>query len=142
MLTENDPSRERDGAPCQTCGACCAFSGDWPRFTLEDDDAIERLPAALVADDGHGMRCHGDRCAALVGEVGLWTACAVYVHRPDVCRACEPGDEACRMARRHFGLDELPAVGDGDGLPRRRGLGGGSGQGLEVLEDAGDQPLA
>ena len=32
----------------------------------------------------------------------------VYAHRPDVCRACEPGDDACSMARRRFGLAELP----------------------------------
>lgn len=50
------------------------------------------------------MRCHGDRCAALVGAVGQTTRCAVYAARPDVCHACMAGDDACRMARRHFGL--------------------------------------
>jgi len=50
------------------------------------------------------MRCEGDRCAALVGDVGIATSCAIYTVRPDVCRACVPGDDACEMARRRFGL--------------------------------------
>ena len=35
----------------------------------------------------------------------------VFVHavRPDVCRACQPGDEACLIARRRFGLGDLAA---------------------------------
>jgi Fe-S-cluster containining protein len=52
------------------------------------------------------MRCTGDRCAALVGTVGQSTSCAIHPVRPDVCRACSPGDPECREARRHFGLDE------------------------------------
>lgn len=50
------------------------------------------------------MRCEGHRCAALVGEVGIATACAVYEVRPEVCRACLPGDDECRTARSRFGL--------------------------------------
>jgi Fe-S-cluster containining protein len=89
---------------CQTCGACCSFSAEWPRFSLESDADLELIPDAYV-DSGLGrMRCSGDRCAALVGEVGIATACAVYSVRPDVCRACMPGDEACKTARRHFNL--------------------------------------
>jgi|GEM_PF-3617121 len=22
---------------CQTCGACCSYSSEWPRFTMESD---------------------------------------------------------------------------------------------------------
>lgn len=96
----------RDAAddPCRACGACCAYSADWPRFSLEDDAAIARIPAAYVDDDRGAMRCHGDRCSALDGTVGVATACAVYAARPDVCRDCVPGDDACRIARRAFGL--------------------------------------
>lgn len=91
-------------AMCRACGACCSFSRDWPRFSLEDDADLARIPRALV-DNAHGrMRCDGDRCAALRGEVGVATSCVVYEVRPEVCRACEPGDEACRMARARFGL--------------------------------------
>ncbi len=53
------------------------------------------------------MRCDGNRCSALVGDVGVATSCAVYDRRPDVCKACMPGDDACRMARQHYGLDAL-----------------------------------
>ncbi|HEX6958082.1 MAG TPA: YkgJ family cysteine cluster protein [Ferrovibrio sp.] len=90
---------------CQSCGACCAVSRDWPRFSLEDDAALARIPAAFVDDERGRMRCDGDRCSALNGRVGEATSCAVYAMRPDVCRACSPGDDACLMARRHFGFE-------------------------------------
>lgn len=91
-------------APCQSCGACCAYSREWPRFSTEDDAALALIPCAYVDDGGAAMRCIGNRCVALIGEVGVSTSCAVYAVRPDVCRACEPDDEACRLARRQFGL--------------------------------------
>ena len=50
------------------------------------------------------MRCEGDRCSALLGEIGVATACVIYADRPDVCRACLPGDDSCLMARHRFGL--------------------------------------
>jgi uncharacterized protein len=98
------PAHLTDVSICQACGACCAYSRDWPRFTTETEAEIARVPAELVDDDLARIRCHGDRCSALVGEVGVSTSCAIYSVRPDVCRACEPGDEACAMARQRFGL--------------------------------------
>lgn len=98
---------------CRSCGACCAFSAAWPRFTTEDDADLDRIPVAFVADDQTGMRCRGDRCSALVGAVGASTSCAVYAVRPDVCRACEPGDDACRMARERFGMPPLALASAG-----------------------------
>ena len=92
------------GFDCQSCGACCSTSAEWPRFSLESDEVLARIPEALVDDALGRMRCEGDRCAALSGQVGKHTACTIYDIRPDVCRACEPGDEACLIARRHFGL--------------------------------------
>jgi len=89
-------------ALCQSCGACCAYSAEWPRFTLEPDEQIDRLPEAFVATGG--MRCEGDRCLALQGEIGVATACTVYADRPDVCRACMPGDPECLMARTRYGF--------------------------------------
>jgi Fe-S-cluster containining protein len=89
---------------CQACGACCSYSKEWPRFSLESDADLDRIPRAFVDDEGGRMRCNGNRCSALVGEVGTSTACTVYGVRPDVCRACLPGDDACLMARRHFNL--------------------------------------
>lgn len=96
-------------SPCQSCGACCAFSRTWPRFTIEDDEDIDRIPRYLVNDEGTGMRCNGDRCAALDGRVGVATACSAYEVRPAVCRECQPGDEECLTARRKHGLGPLPA---------------------------------
>ncbi|WP_088346857.1 MULTISPECIES: YkgJ family cysteine cluster protein [Rhodomicrobium] len=90
---------------CQSCGACCAFSQEWPRFTLESDAELDLIPADFVNASLSGMRCEGDRCVALQGEIGKSTACGIYGLRPDVCRACQPGDDACRMARARYGLD-------------------------------------
>jgi uncharacterized protein len=77
---------------------------------MEDEDVLGRIPRDLVDDSRNGMRCHGDRCAALVGEVGVKTGCVIYGQRPDVCRACEPGDAACQIARDRFGLPRLRAI--------------------------------
>jgi len=96
-------------SPCNTCGACCSYSAAWPRFTIEDDDALDRLPADLVDDSLAGMRCHGKRCAALTGSVGVATSCSIYADRPEVCRECQPGDEACNIAREAHGLPMLAA---------------------------------
>jgi Fe-S-cluster containining protein len=95
-------------SPCRSCGACCSYSREWPRFSLEDDATLALIPRAYVDDGEAAMRCNGDRCAALVGEVGVGTSCAVYDVRPDVCRACDPGDDACAMARHRFGMESLP----------------------------------
>ncbi|MDX8482593.1 YkgJ family cysteine cluster protein [Mesorhizobium sp. VK24D] len=101
---------------CQSCGACCAYSADWPRFSTEEDAELDLIPEDLVAADQSGMRCEGGRCAALRGEVGKGTACAIYDARPHVCRACMPGGDDCLMAREMYGLAlELPIsplVGD------------------------------
>jgi Fe-S-cluster containining protein len=88
-----------DSGPCQGCGACCSHARAWPRFTLETDAEIALIPEALVSADGSGMRCEGERCAALAGTIGRATACTIYAVRPIVCRDCLPGDEACTMAR-------------------------------------------
>jgi uncharacterized protein len=89
---------------CQACGACCAYSAEWPRFSLENEADLERIPRVYVDDGGGRMRCEGDRCAALTGEIGVATSCAIYAVRPQVCHACVPGDGACRTARRSFNL--------------------------------------
>ncbi|MGA7433767.1 MAG: YkgJ family cysteine cluster protein [Xanthobacteraceae bacterium] len=101
---------ELSSASCQSCGACCSFSAEWPRFSLESEADIGRIPSALVDDARGRMRCDGDRCAALVGEVGVAASCAIYDRRPDVCKACMPGDDACRTARRHFGIYAPPSM--------------------------------
>ena len=92
---------------CQDCGACCAYSPEWPRFSLEDDETLARIPPAFVDATGGRMRCEGDRCSALAGQVGRATACTIYAVRPIVCRDCLPGDDACSMARERWGLPPL-----------------------------------
>jgi len=93
--------------PCQSCGACCAYSQNWPRFTIEDDAALDLIPAKYVNDRQAGMRCDGNRCTALSGTIGAATSCLIYAVRPEVCRTCLPGDVECNMARRKHGLSEI-----------------------------------
>ena len=92
---------------CQSCGACCSYSQNWPRFSIEDDDALALIPEKFVNARQSGMRCDGDRCSALMGDVGVTTSCAIYAARPEVCRICLPGDVECNMARRRHGLSEI-----------------------------------
>ncbi|TDQ82350.1 hypothetical protein A8950_2173 [Dongia mobilis] len=92
---------------CQTCGACCATDAAWPRFSLEDEADLALIPPDLVKPDGSGMACEGDRCKALAGEIGRATTCTIYGLRPDVCRLCQPGDDACAIARTRHGLTPL-----------------------------------
>ena len=94
-------------SPCTSCGACCAYDAEWPRFWTETDDEIAAIPPNLVNEEGTGMACDDNRCAALVGLVGEATHCSIYAVRPEVCRSCIPGDEACNMAREAWGLDPL-----------------------------------
>ena len=105
-----------EASPCQACGACCSYSSNWPRFTIEDDAALDLIPEKFVNDRLSGMRCDGDRCSALTGKVGVGTACGIYEIRPDVCRTCMPGDPECAMARRRHGLPVLEAAPDESGL--------------------------
>jgi uncharacterized protein len=101
-MTEADAS-----ALCTACGACCDTSDRWPRFSTEDDAALDLIPAALVHASLSRMRCDGNRCSALVGIVGADTRCSIYAIRPDVCRACVPGDDACHIARRARGMPDI-----------------------------------
>jgi hypothetical protein len=93
--------------PCQPCGACCAYSANWPRFSIEDDAALALIPEHLVNARQSGMRCDGDRCCALAGKIGVATSCTIHAVRPEVCRTCMPGDVECAMARKRWGLPAL-----------------------------------
>jgi hypothetical protein len=87
---------------CRDCGACCAYSDSWPAFIGDGDGA--GIPEELV-DFEHGrMLCHGNRCAALVGEIGRQAHCSVYADRPLVCREFQAGSDDCIMVRRSFNL--------------------------------------
>ena len=47
-----------DSALCQSCGACCSYSKEWPRFSTEPDADLDRIPLALVDDyaGAHALR--------------------------------------------------------------------------------------
>jgi Fe-S-cluster containining protein len=94
-------------SPCPACGACCSYSQNWPRFTTEDDAALDLIAEKSVNEKLSGMRCDGDRCSALSGRIGVATSCTIYAVRPEVCRTCMPGDAECEMARRRHGLPAL-----------------------------------
>ncbi|MDO9416396.1 YkgJ family cysteine cluster protein [Pararhizobium sp.] len=96
---------------CQTCGACCNYSSEWPRFSLETDEELALIPLEYVAADESGMRCEDNRCSALDGKIGTFTACKIHPVRPQVCRTCMPGDVECLMARKAL----LEAGGDNAG---------------------------
>src|ERR1700674_2293785 len=91
-------------SPCQACGACFSCSSNWPRFTTEDDAALDLIPEKFVNEKLSGMRCDCDRCSACAGRIGVATSCGIYADRPEVCRTCMPGDVECAMARRRHGL--------------------------------------
>jgi hypothetical protein len=95
--------RRRD-PDCLACGACCAYSESWPAFIGEGDGA--GIPDELIDFERQRMLCHGDRCAALAGEIGRRARCSVYENRPLVCREFQAGSEDCVMVRRSF---DLPA---------------------------------
>jgi hypothetical protein len=104
--TKNDSAVYAE-SPCQGCGACCSYSSNWPRFTTEDDAALDLIPEKFVNEKLSGMRCDGERCSALSGKIGVAVSCVVYTVRPEVCRTCMPGDAECAMARRRHGLPVL-----------------------------------
>src|SRR5438477_13153952 len=87
-------------SPCQACGACFSYPQNSPRFTVEDDAALELIPERSVNERLSGMRCDGDRCSALSGKVGEATSCLIYAMRPEVCRHCLRGDVECAMDRK------------------------------------------
>ena len=105
----SQPVQSESSSPCTTCGACCSYSAEWPRFSTEDDEALARIPEALVAENLSGMRCDGERCMALDGKIGVATRCTIYADRPQVCRDCQPGDEECQMARARYGFPPIAA---------------------------------
>lgn len=103
-----------DSAICQACGACCAYDPSWPRFSLESDAELARIPEALISATQTGMRFESGRCAALDGSLCNSVSCRIYEVRPIVCRDCVPGDDACTLARAKYNLPALPSSADRD----------------------------
>ena len=93
-----------DEALCQSCGACCAYSADWPRFGLESDAALAAIPRAYV-DDARADALRWQPLRGADRRNRRRDRVSVYAVRPLVCRECQPGDDSeCPMARRHFTL--------------------------------------
>ena len=82
-------------SPCQACGACCSYSSNWPRFTTEEDAALDLIPEKFVNERLSGMRCEGDRCSALSGKVGETTSCLIYA----MAASAQDGVSPLRMMR-------------------------------------------
>jgi len=99
-------------SPCTRCGACCAFFHvDFSVHELQSRGGV--VPDGLSeAVNGHICRLRGTdwlppRCAALTGQIGVQTACAIYEWRPGPCREFEQGSDACTRARARHGLPPI-----------------------------------
>ena len=112
LMEKSDPAIDVE-SPCQACGACCAYSSNWPRFTTEDDAALDLIPEQFVNERLSGMRCDGERCSALSGKVGVATSCGIYADRPGSLP-----DLHARRSRMHHGAAPLRAAGTGRGVER------------------------
>ncbi len=108
---------------CTRCGACCCNTTrnrllqttDYVQITRRDRlFHTERETLRRVAVEGSDgvwyMRLVGEeqRCTALAGTIGEAVRCTIYPLRPEGCHLVESGDEACRAARRQFGLPLAP----------------------------------
>lgn len=98
--------------PCLRCGACCAaFRVD---FSVHETEELGgSVPQGLAVDVTpciarmRGTDHTRPRCAALTGQVGVRSACAIYEWRPSPCREFEAGSDACERARARHGLAPL-----------------------------------
>jgi len=50
---------ELSSATCRSCGACCSFSTERPRVSLESDVRLSQIPPIYVDDERGGMRRNG-----------------------------------------------------------------------------------
>ena len=105
--------------PCMSCGACCvAFRASF--YWAEADDTMEGgVPVNLTVNVNAFRRAmrqtntHNQHCIALYGTLGQKVHCAIYEHRPSVCRNFEPSwksgihNPRCNKARAIFGLEPL-----------------------------------
>ncbi len=101
----------RPAYDCQKCGACCA-TFDVP---LDAEDTRRMQAAGLLetltfpyerpAWSVHFLKrdAASGRCLSLGGPLGD-CGCTIYEHRPNLCRALQPGDEHCLEARRRHGF--------------------------------------
>lgn len=114
--------------PCLECGACCAYfrvSFYWGESDPEQGGQVPpelTEPVSSFRSCMKGTNTARPRCAALRGEVGRTTFCAIYDRRPSPCRQFGPGQEfnsfeeyqaaleRCSLTRRAFGLPPADAA--------------------------------
>jgi Fe-S-cluster containining protein len=89
---------------CQSCGACCSHKWSWPVLKKDRSDA-GNIPNDLVREEYPLMKTIGNRCTALIGSVGSFTACSIYHDRPSACRKFKAGSDLCKEARVAAGLN-------------------------------------
>ncbi|MEW6444977.1 MAG: YkgJ family cysteine cluster protein [Pseudomonadota bacterium] len=111
-----------DANPCLSCGACCSTFRVSFYWTEAEPAAGGCVPPELTdkLNDFRavmkGTNRPEPRCAALQGDVGGFTPCAIYENRPSPCREFlmaldDPEqDTACDRARERWGLSRLKPV--------------------------------
>ncbi len=84
---------------CQSCGACCSYSADWPRFSIEEDEQLDKIPEALVAEIVAQLQemettggVMGFLTHHLVHDEAAWAFCAALL-------SITAGHPACRWRR-------------------------------------------
>ena len=53
-------------SPCQACGACCSYSSNWPRFTIEED-----MPGRFTIEDAPASVQAGKEINSIPRQLGL-----------------------------------------------------------------------
>ena len=107
-LIEAASATSPEASPCQTCGACCSFAPDWPRFTHRGRlrSRSHSRPACRRRLVRHAMR-------SAIAAPPWWERSASRpparstTSGPMSAAPAMPGDEACGIARSRFGLAEL-----------------------------------
>jgi Fe-S-cluster containining protein len=103
---------------CMTCGACCCnpdenrAEGYAEYVEVDRASKLHRKPLLLQRyaarnDRGeHHLKLVGpeQRCAALLGSLGMRVSCAIYELRPRGCRQVEAGGARCLQYRRERGM--------------------------------------
>jgi Fe-S-cluster containining protein len=108
-----------DDYDCRSCGACCFGKRDYVQVFAHDAarlgaartaelvaPAVGAIPASVgrPSEPRRFMKMVGGRCSALSADKHHRFSCTVYEDRPTLCRALEPGGDACLEARARAGL--------------------------------------
>jgi Fe-S-cluster containining protein len=114
-------TRKVTGDDCVKCGACCVSEYDLDTYVDVEPHEAKLIPARML------LRRHGFSslktketrlgyvvCTALMGSLGKRVRCAIYEHRPGVCRSFKPGSRPCLESRRELSLTRCLTQGTFD----------------------------